>query len=95
MAGTCTHTNETQAAAARTDFCEECVQTGSRSVALRLCRTCGHVGCCDSSSGRHARAHFNNTGHPIIEPHGAPKTWAWCYVDEIYLDPKLFGHGGQ
>jgi len=33
--------------------CEECLRTGSDWVHLRLCLTCGHVGCCDSSPGQH------------------------------------------
>ena len=47
--------------------CEECLKTGSKWVHLRLCRTCGHVGCCDDSPNRHATKHFHATAHPIIE----------------------------
>ena len=32
---------------------------GGRWVHLRLCMTCGHVGCCDSSPNKHATAHFH------------------------------------
>ena len=46
--------------------CEDCLREGTRWVALRLCRECGHVGCCDSSPGRHATRHFHATGHPVI-----------------------------
>src|SRR3974390_1449081 len=56
--------------------CEECLKIGSPWVHLRLCRTCGHVGCCDSSPNRHATAHFNSTGHPIIEGYDPPKAGA-------------------
>jgi len=66
--------------------CEECLKIGSRWVHLRLCRTCGHVGCCDSSPHRHATAHFHATGHPIIEGYDPPEGWGWCYVDEVTLD---------
>ena len=61
--------------------CEECLRLGSQWVHLRLCRTCGHVGCCDSSPLRHARAHFEQTGHPIIEGYDPPEGWGWCYID--------------
>ena len=44
--------------------CEECLKIGSAWLHLRLCRTCGHVGCCDNSPNRHARWHFRVTGHP-------------------------------
>ena len=66
--------------------CEECLKLGSAWVHLRLCRTCGHVGCCDSSPNRHATKHFRKTRHPIIEGYDPPEGWGWCYVDEISLD---------
>jgi uncharacterized UBP type Zn finger protein len=62
--------------------CEECLKTGGRWVHLRLCLTCGHVGCCDSSPGRHATKHFRHTDHPIIASFEPGERWAWCYVDE-------------
>jgi hypothetical protein len=66
--------------------CEECLRMGSPWVHLRLCRACGHVGCCDSSPHRHATKHFHATGHPIIEGYDPPEGWAWCFVDEQVLD---------
>jgi Zn-finger in ubiquitin-hydrolases and other protein len=66
--------------------CEECLKLGSAWVHLRLCRTCGHVGCCDSSPNRHATKHFRKTRDPIIEGYDPPEGWGWCYVDEISLD---------
>ncbi|HEV7911841.1 MAG TPA: UBP-type zinc finger domain-containing protein, partial [Methylocella sp.] len=66
--------------------CEECLKLGSAWVHLRLCRTCGHVGCCDSSPNHHATKHFRKTRHPIIEGYDPPEGWGWCYVDEIRLD---------
>ena len=66
--------------------CEECLKLGSAWVHLRLCRTCGHVGCCDSSPNRHATKHFRKTRHPIIEGYDPPEGWGWCYIDEISLD---------
>ena len=46
--------------------CEECLQSNSPWVHLRLCLSCGHVGCCDSSPNHHASAHAHDTGHPIV-----------------------------
>lgn len=63
--------------------CEECLKIGSPWVHLRLCRTCGHVGCCDDSPLRHARAHFDETEHPIIEGYDPPEGWGWCYRDQV------------
>ena len=66
--------------------CEECLRTGGRWVHLRVCRTCGHVGCCDNSPGRHATAHFHSTGHPVIRSFEPGETWGWCYVDNLELE---------
>src|SRR5690606_21807953 len=65
--------------------CEECLASGDGWVHLRLCLTCGHVGCCDESPNRHARSHFHQTGHPIITPYLSPERWGWCYLDELRL----------
>jgi uncharacterized UBP type Zn finger protein len=65
--------------------CEECLKIGSTWVHLRLCLTCGHVGCCDSSPNRHATKHFHATGHPIVRSFQPGEDWAWCYVDEVFL----------
>jgi uncharacterized UBP type Zn finger protein len=66
---------------------DECLAAGMRRVHLRMCRTCGHIGCCDNSSGRHATAQFSATSHPIIRSVEPGETWSWCYVDEVVLMP--------
>ena len=63
--------------------CEECLAEGTRWVHLRMCQTCGHIGCCDNSPGRHATAHHAATGHPIIRSAEPGEDWSWCYVDEL------------
>ena len=68
--------------------CAECVKIGSDWVHLRQCLTCGVIGCCDSSPHRHARAHFQSAEHPIIASMQPGETWAYCYLDEIYVDPE-------
>lgn len=65
--------------------CEECLKTGDTWVHLRACRECGKVGCCDNSPNRHATAHFNETGHPIISSAEPGEDWSWCYVDELFF----------
>lgn len=65
--------------------CVDCLKIGGQWVHLRLCLTCGHVACCDSSPNRHATAHFHATRHPVITSAEAGETWAWCYVDERIL----------
>ncbi len=62
---------------------EECLATGGRGVHLRMCQTCGHVGCCDNSIGKHATAHHQATGHPIIRSAEPGEDWSWCYPDEL------------
>lgn len=63
--------------------CEECLRDGTEWVHLRKCVTCGHVGCCDSSVGRHAEGHHRETGHPVMVSHEQGEAWRWCYVDEL------------
>ena len=66
--------------------CEECLQSGSEWLHLRICRTCGHVGCCDSSKNKHATKHFHSTKHPLVRSIEPGEDWAWCYVDEVMLE---------
>ncbi len=65
--------------------CEECLKIGSRWVHLRMCLSCGKVGCCDNSPNRHATAHFREVGHPLIRSAEPGENWAWCYADEVAL----------
>jgi uncharacterized UBP type Zn finger protein len=67
--------------------CGECVKLGDPWVHLRLCLTCGTVGCCDSSPNRHASAHSRSTGHPLAQSQEPGEDWIWCYVDEVALEP--------
>ncbi len=67
--------------------CEECLKEGTQWVSLRECMTCGHVGCCDSSPGKHATKHFHQTQHPVMRSVMPGHQWTWCYVHEV--DGKL------
>jgi len=82
----CTHTNEIRVVTPHSAGCEECLKSGDRWVHLRLCMTCGHVGCCDSSKNKHATKHFHSTKHPIIKSFQPGEDWGWCYLDEVELD---------
>ena len=64
--------------------CAECLRLGTPWVHLRMCMTCGQVGCCDSSPMRHARVHAGTVGHPIVRSLEPGEHWRWCYVDEAY-----------
>lgn len=66
--------------------CHDCLLLGTRWVHLRMCRACGHIGCCDQSPGRHATAHFHATTHPIIRSYEPGETWFWCYPDAVMFE---------
>ena len=67
------------------DGCEDCLASGTKWCHLRICLVCGHVGCCDSSPSRHATAHAESSGHPIMRSIQPGEDWSWCFVDEVAL----------
>jgi len=69
----------------RPQGCEECLRLGTPWVHLRLCLTCGKVGCCDSSPMRHARGHAAATGHVVVQSLEPGESWRWCYAHETYV----------
>ena len=83
----CPHFSDIRAVEPRTDGCEECMELGVPWNQLRVCLTCGHVGCCEDSKHAHALQHFNATGHPMIASLEPGEDWGWCYVDRRYFDP--------
>jgi uncharacterized UBP type Zn finger protein len=90
----CTHLDivEITELPADVEGCEECLQTGGAWCHLRICLTCGHVGCCDSSPGKHARAHALAEEHPIIRSIQPGEDWSWCFVDDLALRiPEIQG----
>lgn len=82
---TCQHLDQIQAVTPSAQGCKECLKMGSRWVHLRICLTCGHVGCCDSSPNRHATQHFHATHHPIIQSFERGEDWRWCYIDQTIV----------
>ncbi len=83
----CTHAREhIKSVKPSSKGCEDCLKTGDTWVHLRMCLECGHVGCCDSSKNRHARAHFTATNHPIMQSAERGEKWRWCFIDNVYLD---------
>jgi monovalent cation/hydrogen antiporter len=63
--------------------CSECVAEGLTWVHLRMCLSCGHIACCDSSEGKHADRHYASTGHPVMRSVEPGEAWRWCYVDSL------------
>jgi uncharacterized UBP type Zn finger protein len=85
---TCDHLSQAVEGVAPSDEgCSECLDSGGQWVHLRMCMVCGHVGCCDSSSGKHATRHFVETGHNVMQSFEPGETWGWCYEHERYLGP--------
>ena len=91
----CSHVDEVAVLElpAAVDGCEDCLRTGGKWLHLRICLTCGHVGCCDDSPNRHATAHHHATTHPIIRSLEPGEDWSWCYADEVVL--MLDGIAGE
>ncbi|AYF97804.1 UBP-type zinc finger domain-containing protein [Protaetiibacter intestinalis] len=66
--------------------CAECEASGGWWVHLRRCAACGHVGCCDTSLGRHATAHFRASAHPLMQSFEPGEDWFWDYRTEELVD---------
>lgn len=83
-AGSCVHLDEAPSTARPkvAGKCETCVREGLTWVHLRMCLTCGNVGCCDSSQGKHADRHYDEVGHPVMRSVEPGEAWRWCYVDQ-------------
>lgn len=81
----CSHLDRIHEVTPSAEGCEDCLRIGGSWVHLRLCLTCGHVGCCDSSPNRHATHHFQTVGDPIIRSFQPGEDWAYYYVDRLML----------
>jgi uncharacterized UBP type Zn finger protein len=83
----CTHADQVKIVAPTdgVEGCEECLKIGGRWVHLRICLTCGKVGCCDNSPNKHARAHYGETKHPLIQSVEPGEKWAYCYEDRAMM----------
>jgi uncharacterized UBP type Zn finger protein len=91
----CTHLDLAQDVYPSGDGCVECLASGDRWVHLRLCMTCGHVGCCDSSPNKHATAHYHAEAHPLVTSYEPGEDWWWCFTDEVAFEvanSKTFSH---
>ena len=67
------------------DGCEDCLREGGVWLHLRICLSCGHVGCCDDSPNKHASAHHRSSGHPLIRSLEPGEEWSWCFEDEVAM----------
>lgn len=85
MTATCAHLDQVQVLepAGSVEGCEECLNTGGSWVHLRMCHSCGKIGCCDSSPNRHATRHAAEAGHPLLRSVQPGEDWSWCTIDEV------------
>ncbi|MFT5658722.1 MAG: hypothetical protein ACI9KN_002003 [Gammaproteobacteria bacterium] len=83
----CSHLIEGPAPAPLSQGCEACHKLGQTPVELRICRSCGHVGCCDSAAGQHATNHFLTIGHATMQSFEPGADWGWCYEHKQQLGP--------
>ncbi len=77
----CSHMDQVRDVTPSVQGCEDCLRIGARWVHLRMCMTCGHVGCCNSSPNRHATAHYDETGHLVLRSLEPGESWLWCCVE--------------
>lgn len=85
MAARCPHVEQVRDVGSNGEGCEECLELGETWVQLRVCLTCGHVGCCDSSRNRHITKHYRATGHPIVRSLEPGEEWSWRDIDEMVV----------
>ena len=88
MTPICTHLDQVEFTELPDEIagCEDCLAIGGSWVHLRMCQSCGHIACCDSSPNRHATKHFHHAGHPVVASFEPDERWAWCYADEEMLE---------
>lgn len=82
----CPHLDQIQDVKPRTKGCEDCLKAGDMWNQLRVCLSCGYVGCCDDSKNQHATKHFHQTQHPLIRSLEPGEHWVWCYPDKLYFE---------
>jgi hypothetical protein len=82
---TCSHLNQIRVIEPPQEIagCEDCLRTGGTWVHLRMCQSCGKIGCCDSSPNRHASRHAIEAEHPVLRSVQPGEDWSWCVIDEL------------
>ncbi len=81
---TCSHLDQVEILSLPTEIagCEECLKIGGTWLHLRMCQSCGQIGCCDSSPNRHATRHAREADHPVLRSAEPGEDWSWCVIDE-------------
>ena len=84
---TCDHVHQIRDIEPNSEGCEQCIAQGDGWVHLRMCMTCGLVGCCNSSKNKHASRHARDAGHAIARSIEPGESWMWCFVDGTMVEP--------
>lgn len=84
--GRCVHTDRIRDVTRGSEGCEQCTVLGDTWVHLRMCMSCGQVGCCDSSKNKHAHRHADEASHPIVRSAEPGEDWMWCYIDRVLVE---------
>jgi len=82
----CTHLDQVADVTPSSEGCEDCLRIGGYWVHLRMCMSCGHVGCCDNSPNKHATKHAHRTTHPVIRSYEPGEDWGYCYPDDQFIE---------
>jgi predicted ester cyclase len=85
----CSHLEQIQVTEPTTDVCEACVALGDEWPALRMCLTCGYVGCCDTSIHKHMKQHYEETGHSLFRSIRMDEGWLWCYEHNAFFPKRI------
>jgi hypothetical protein len=85
VSAVCTHTDRIEIVDLPEHIagCEDCLAIGARWVHLRMCMTCGKIGCCDSSPNKHATTPARGADLPIVRSAERGEDWSWCVIDEV------------
>jgi hypothetical protein len=86
----CSHLDQIQVTKTDIDVCPQCVESGDIWPALRMCLTCGYVGCCDTSDKKHMKTHYEESGHSLFRSIRLDESWAWCYEDNVFIRSGLW-----
>ena len=97
MNASCTHVDQIRVVERpeAIEGCESCLAIGGSWVHLRMCQTCGRIGCCDSSPNRHATRHAHQAGHPVLRSVEPGEEWSWCVIDEVAFGYRELNQGGS
>jgi uncharacterized UBP type Zn finger protein len=78
----CEHLNGLAPVRPQSGHCLDCRSRPDRQAGLMVCLTCGWVACSNDSPNQHARAHYEETDHPVAARLAAGAAWRWCYVHQ-------------